>query len=77
MKKAYVDMTNNELKRECAKIFEALIGLHVTFKQIILLEADEDRVYFECANITIDHREYDKVLNFVRILSAGVTDVEL
>lgn len=57
--KTYVDMTNTQLRRECAKIFENVIGIKPLVKQIVLLEASEDRVYFECGNITIDHRDSD------------------
>lgn len=56
--KTYVDMTHPQLKRECAKIFEKVTGIKPLVKQIVLLEADEDRVYFECGNITIDHRDH-------------------
>lgn len=55
--KTYVDMTNTQLRRECAKIFEKVTGIKPLVKQIVLLEASEDRVYFECGNITIDHRD--------------------
>jgi len=54
--KTYVDMTNPQLKRECAKIFENVTGIKPRVNQIILLEAGEDRVYFECGSITVDHR---------------------
>lgn len=59
--KTYVDMTNPQLKRECAKIFEKVTGIKPLVKQIVLLEASEDRVYFECGNITIDHRDNDAI----------------
>ena len=56
--KTFVDLTNTQLKKECVKIFEKVTGIRPQLKQIVLLEADEARVYFECGNITIDHREY-------------------
>lgn len=54
--KTYVDLTNAQLRKECVKIFERVTGIKPLVKQIVLLEADADRVYFECGNITIDHR---------------------
>ena len=55
--KTYVDMTKTQPKRECAKIFEKVTGIKPQIKEIKLLEASEDRVYFWCGNITIDHRD--------------------
>ena len=59
--KTYVDLTNTQLRKECAKIFERVTGIKPLVKQIVLLEADANRVYFECGNITIDHRENDAI----------------
>lgn len=69
--KTYVDMTNTQLRRECAKIFEKVTGIKPLVKQIVLLEADEDRVYFECGNITIDHRDHtvSGVHDYVEIIN--------
>lgn len=66
--KTYVDMTNTQLRRECTKIFEKVTGIKPLVKQIVLLEASEDRVYFECGNITIDHtisgvHDYVEIIN--------------
>lgn len=76
--KTYVDMTNTQLRRECAKIFEKVIGIKPLVKQIVLLEASEDRVYFECGNITIDHRDMSVcgVHDFVEVIH-GKGDVSL
>lgn len=56
--KTYVDMTKTQLKRECAKIIERVTGIKPQMKQIVLLEAVEDCVYFKWGNITIDHRDH-------------------
>jgi hypothetical protein len=68
--KTYVDLTNTQLRKECVKIVEKVIGIKPLLKQIILLEASEDRVYFECGNITIDHRDYSVcgVHDFVEVI---------
>lgn len=71
--KTYVDLTNTQLKRECAKIFEKVTGIKPLVKQIVLLEASEDRVYFKCGNITIDHRDYtvSGIHDYVEIINGG------
>lgn len=69
--KNYVDLTNVQLKKECVKIFEKVTGIKPQLKQIILLEAGDDRVYFECGNITIDHRDHSaqgSELDYVEII---------
>ena len=70
--KTYVDLTNVQLKKECVKIFEKVTGIKPQVKQIVLLEADEERVYFECGNITIDHRDHSASggeLDYVEVIN--------
>lgn len=70
--KPYVDLTNAQLRKECVKIFENITGIKPLVKQIVLLEAGCERVYFKCGNITIDHTEKSAeggTLDFVEIIN--------